>query len=107
MDGTPKDRLRLLPGPLQYQCKHPRLGGVSKTGKLSQGPLRCLGQAAEPRCHEIDHVVGKASVANALNVPDPACRIAVELKQGSVGQRGDELDQEEGIAAGFLEHEAS
>ena len=62
-------------------------------------------QALELPHHEIRHVVSVALRANPSQVPDPGGRIRVEPEQPFLGQRREELDCEERIAAGPLLHQ--
>ena len=55
--------------------------------------------------HEIHHVVGIALGADAIHIPLPSLRDLVERKQPLFGQRREELDREERIAARLLLHQ--
>ena len=55
--------------------------------------------------HEIHDVIGVALRADAIDVPSPGRRDRVEREQPLFGQRREELDREERIAAGLLVHQ--
>ena len=67
----------------------------------------CVGDGKPPQLpgHEIHDVVGVALGADAIDVPSPGGRDGVEREQPLLGQRGEELDREERIAAGLLVHQ--
>ena len=54
---------------------------------------------------QIDYVVGVAPGADAIDVPSPGRSDGVEREQPLLGQRREELDREERIAAGLLVHQ--
>src|SRR5260370_13316948 len=55
--------------------------------------------------HEIHDVVRVGLHADASQVPDPGSRARVEPEQSFLGQRFEELDREERIAASLLAHQ--
>ena len=66
----------------------------------------CRRQALELADHQVDHVVGVALGVNACEVPaTSALRHGRSASSALVGQRGEELDGEERIAAGLLVHQ--
>jgi len=77
-------------------------GRVPETGELLESGLRYVGKSLELSYHEIHDIVGVALGANPVQIPVPSCRIPVETDQPFLGQRGEELDREERIAAGLL-----
>ncbi len=105
VDGFPEGRVhRLRCFPMnQDQCGD--LDDVAQAGEVSQG---FLGGGREPLQlpgHEFHHVVGVVPGADAIDVPLPGQRDRVERQQTLFGQRREELDREERIAAGLLLHE--
>ena len=78
---------------------------VAQTGKKLQGVLGRRRQAAQLAQHEVHHIVGVALGVDALEIPAPACRGVVDGEQPFLGQGGEELDGEEGIADGLFVHQ--
>jgi hypothetical protein len=78
---------------------------VSQAGELLQSLLGGGRQAAQLADHEIHHIVGETLGTDAVQVPGPAGGAGVERQQPFLGQRGDKLDREERISAGFLVHQ--
>ena len=55
--------------------------------------------------HQVHDVVGVSLGVNALEIPGPARRIMIEGEHSLFGERRDELNGEERIAAGLLVHQ--
>ena len=85
--------------------KHRGVGDVSETGHLLQGSLRCGRQPGEFPEHEVHDVIGVSLGVNAIEVPGPARRIMVEGEHSFFGERKHELNGEERVATGLLEHQ--
>ena len=81
------------------------LDDIAQAGELFQGFLAGGGEPLQLRGHEFHHVIGVVPGADAIDVPSPGRRDRVEREQPFIGQRHDELDREERIAAGLLLHE--
>src|SRR5262249_4993973 len=81
------------------------LGDVSQTRQLLQCRLRLGRQTDELRDHEVDHIVGVSLGVNAINVPGPARSIMIKDEHFFFGERGNELNSEEWIAARLLFHQ--
>src|SRR6202030_3333600 len=82
--------------------KHCDLGGVADAGQLSQSSLCLTGQAGQLPDHQLHDIVGVALGANAIEIPGPACRVMVEAEKSLFGERRNELNREEWIAACLL-----
>ena len=54
--------------------------------------------------HEVDHIVGVPLGVNAIEFPAPTRCVMIEAQQSFFGQRGEELNREERIAACLLVH---
>ncbi len=93
-----------LRGPVQQTQGRGR-GAAAEAGEEFQRLLRGGGQTVELAKHEFDHVVGEFLGADAADVPGPGAGVRIEREQALVGQHGDELDREEGIAAGFFAYQ--
>ena len=68
----------------------------------------CLGpdgQAGQLPDHEVHHIVGVTLGVNAIEVPAPARRVMIEGEQPLFGERRNELNGEERIAARLLVHQ--
>ena len=105
VDGFPERRVhRLLCFPVN-QGQGGDLGDIAQAGELFQGFLGGGGEPLQLPGHEIHHVVGVAPGADAIDVPLPGRRDWVEREQPLFGQRREELDREERIAAGLLLHQ--
>ena len=79
---------------------------LPEAGELPQRLLRGRRQASQPADDEFHHVVGVALRVNALRVPRPAAaRRGRRQSRPVLQQRGQELDDEEWIAAGLLVHQ--
>ena len=105
VDGFPECRVhRLLCFPVN-QGQSSDLGDVAQARELFQDFLGGCGQPPQLPGHEIHHVVGVALGADVIDVPLPGWCDWVEREQPLFGQRREELDREEGIAAGLLVHQ--
>ena len=100
----PERRVQRRLGPA---VDHAQRGGrrVAQAGELLQRRLGRRGQAAQLAEHQLHHIVGEALGLDAIEVPGPARLAMIEGEQSLLGQRGEELDGEEGIAAGLLVHQ--
>jgi hypothetical protein len=100
----PKRRVQRRLGPA---VDHAQRGGrrIAEAGELLQRSLGLDGQAAELAEHQLHHIVGEARGLDAIEVPGPARLAMIEGEQSLLGQRGEELDGEEGIAAGLFVHQ--
>ena len=78
--------------------------GAEAGGQLER-LLRLRRQVVQLADHQLDDVVGVALRPDARDVPAPATRAAVERDQPVLVQRGQELDDEERVAAGLLVHQ--
>ena len=76
-----------------------------EAGEALQGVLRRRWKPAQLGDQQIGHVIREALAANALKVPLPARGARVEHGQTLFGERGQELDHEERIAARLFIHE--
>ncbi|MFT3773199.1 MAG: hypothetical protein QM820_48085 [Minicystis sp.] len=81
------------------------LRGAPDAGSELEGFPRRVRQAPELPHHEIDDVVGEALGLDPRDVPDPRQALRIERHQLLLVQRGQELVDEEGIAAGLVVHE--
>ena len=81
------------------------LGDVAQAGEPFQGLLGGCRQPLQLPGHELHHVVGVVPGADAIHVPLPSPRDGLEREQPLFGQRREELDREEWIAAGLLMHQ--
>jgi hypothetical protein len=83
------------------------IGHVAETGELLESALRLVRQSPQLTQHEIHHIVGVALATNSIQIPGPirfvrgSCS-SIEPEQPFLGQRGEQLDREEGITAGLL-----
>ena len=80
-------------------------GGPEARGEL-EGLLRLGRQVMQLAHDQLDDVVGESLRADAGEIPAPGARVAVERDQPLPVQRGQELDDEEGVAGGLLAHQA-
>ena len=104
-DSFPERPVHFFLGPAMNEGEGRHLGDISQTGELSERAPSRYGQAAELRRHEIHHIVGEALGADARQVPAPAGRGGIESQKFLLRQGDHELDREERIAAGLLEHQ--
>src|SRR6202040_303289 len=106
-DRLPEGRVRRLLGTSVKQIERSRLSDIPQAGERSQSVLSRMGQTAQLRSHEIRYVVGEALGADAWQVPGPVRRAGIEREQRLFCQGDQELDREERIAIGLLEHQVS
>ena len=99
----PQHRLGIAP---QHDGHRLNVDLGAKVGGQRQRLLGLAWQGAELAQHEIDDVVGVTLRADARNVPRPATGVVVEDDQLLPIQRRQEVDSEEGVAAGFLPRQA-
>ena len=85
--------------------KHRDLGDVAEAGELLQRLLGLDGQAGQLPDHEVHDVVGVPLGVNAIEIPGPARRVMIEGEQPLFGERRNELNGEERIAARLLVHQ--
>ncbi len=105
VDGFPECCVhRLLCCPVN-QGQRGDLGDIAQASELFQGFLGGGRKPLQLPGHKIHHVIGVAPGADAIHVPLPGPRDRIEREQPLFGQRGEELDREERIAAGLLLHE--
>ena len=95
---------RLLCFPVN-QGQRGNLRRVPQTGELFQGLLGGRRESLQLAHHQLHHVIGVALGVNALEIPGPARGIMIEGEHAFFGERGQELDGEEWIAAGLLVHQ--
>ncbi len=69
-------------------------------------PARLGREALDLRGHEVDHVVGDLGRRDARHVPRPHAERAVEGDEPAVGERAEELADEERVAERLLEDDA-
>ncbi|MCY1220413.1 hypothetical protein D9M72_324240 [compost metagenome] len=90
------------------QVEHGRQGidlrHVAQAGQLLQGLAGFQRQARELSDHEVDDVVGIALGVDALRLPTPAAGCVVVGQQLFLGQRLEELNDEERVAGGLVLH---
>ncbi len=104
-DSLPEGRVhRLLRFPQDHRQRGD-LDDIAQARELFERFLRRGGEPLQLCGHEFHHVVGVVLGANAIEVPVPGERDRVEREQPFIGQRRDELNREERIAAGLLLHE--
>ena len=104
-DSFPERRMHRFLCLLVHDAQHADLGHVTQAGEVLQGILRGDRQPLQFLDHEVHHVVGVVLGADTINVPCPDGRDGVEREQTLVGQRDQELNREERIAAGLLVYE--
>ena len=104
-NGLPQSGVDILVGAVMDLVQRGDLGDVAETGQQSQRLLRGGGQSGQLGGHQIRHIVGEALGPDPRHVPCPGGRGRVECQQLLLGQRDDELDREERIAAGLCEHQ--
>ncbi len=105
VNGFPERRVHRLFG---CPVNHGQVGGrgdIAEAGELFQGFLGSGRKPSQLPGHEIHHVIGVALGSDAIHVPLPSPRDWVEREQPLFGQRREELDREERIAAGLLLHQ--
>ena len=87
------------------QAKRRDLGDISEAGEMLQRRLGFRGQAGQLPDHEVHHIVGVPLGVNAIEIPAPARRVMIEGEQALVGERVQELNGKERIAARLLVHQ--
>src|SRR3981081_725430 len=105
MDGFPECRVHRLLCFAVNQNQSGDLGDIAQAGELFQGFLSGGREPPQLLGHQINDVVGIALSADAIDIPLPSRRDWVEGEQPLFGQRSEELDRKERIAAGLLEHQ--
>ena len=75
---------------------------MTRARQAFHGLLRLRGQPPQLPDHEIHYIVSVFLGADAIHVPLPSPRDCFEREQPFFGQRREELDSEERIAAGLL-----
>ncbi len=104
-DRRPQRRVHLLLRGPENDRKHRDRGDVAKAGELLQRLLRFGRQAGELADHEVHDIVGVTFGVNAIEIPGPARRVMIEAEQPLLGERVQELNGEERIAAGLFVHQ--
>src|ERR1700733_9269264 len=99
-DSFPKRRMHCLLCLLARYDERADLGHVAQAAEVLQGILRGDRQPPQFLDHEVYYVVGVVLGMDTLDVPYPDGRDGVECEQPLVGQRDQELDREERVAAG-------
>lgn len=79
---------------------------VPEAGEPLQRVLRRPRQARQLAAHQVHDVVGVTPRMDAFGIPVPLARIVIEGQEIAFGQRLQELDHEERIAARLVPHEA-
>src|SRR5262249_10361229 len=105
MYAFPECRVQLLLRSLKNGREGRGLGDVSETGQLLQCRLRLRRQTDELFDHQVDHIVSVSLDMHAIEIPGPARAIKIKDEQFSFGERRNELNGEERIAACFLVHQ--
>ncbi len=103
--GFPQQGVDCLRRQSEDEAERGGIGGISQAGELGQGVLRLLGQAGELAHHQVHHIVGIALGMNAGYIPLPGPVAGVEAQQFLLGQSGQELASEEGVAAGLVQYQ--
>src|SRR5215469_9541817 len=96
----------VLSGRPENDRMHRDFGGIAETGHLLQRQLRLGGQTSKLRDQEVDHVIRVTLGVNALEIPGPARSITIEGEHSFIGERRNELNGEERIAARLLVHQS-
>src|SRR6516165_9317477 len=85
---------------------HGDFGGIAEARHLLQRQLRFRRQAGQLRDQEVHHIIGVTLGVNALEIPGPACSIMIKGEHSFIGERRNELNGEERIAASLLVHQS-
>src|SRR5215831_6041662 len=85
---------------------HRDFGGIAETSHLLQRQLRSGRQPGQLRDQEVHHTIGVTLGVNAIEVPGPARSIMIKGEHSFIGERRNELNDEERIAARLLVHQS-
>ena len=105
-DGLPQSRVDLLLRSPEDDRQASRSRRCCRGRPAAATPF-CVsaGRRVELADHQVHDIVGVALGVDAVEIPGPARRIMIEGEQPFLGERGQELDGEERIAAGLLVHQ--
>src|SRR5215470_13852111 len=77
-----------------------------RAGHLLQRQLRFGRQAGQLRDQKVHHIIAVTLGVNAIEIPGPACSIMIKGEHSFIGERSNELNGEERIAARLLVHQS-
>ncbi|MFT3768293.1 MAG: hypothetical protein QM820_22820 [Minicystis sp.] len=92
-------------GLLAHDGERREIEAVADAGRKLQGSAGLRRELLDLARHQLDHAAGEAAAADGVEVPAPGGRARIEVEELVLVERGEELAEEEGIAARALEAE--